>query len=205
MPVIYYAYYSPDSDRIPDISRQEHLLGRSLLAEGLHSLYHIPDLPDPGHIELGTDSNGKPFLPGRPDIFFNITHCSGLAACVFDLQPVGIDAELPGYFPEILIDRALSESEKGFLQETGTTPALRQEWFYRLWTLKEAYVKKSGCGVDTDLTKFSFSFSGDSGQLSVNCTDPLVSCFQEKLSGGQILSVCCSRTDRSVTLIHAGV
>ena len=135
MPVIYYAYYSPESNRIADISAQEHLLGRRLISLGLEELYRIIIPGSRISDVLKTDENGKPFLPGHPDLFFNITHCNGLAACAFDTFPIGIDAELPGYFPEILISRALSETEKSFLQEAGSTMALRQEWFYRLWTL----------------------------------------------------------------------
>ena len=201
MPVIYYGYYSPESNRIADISAQEHLLGRRLLSLGLEELYRIIIPGSRISDVLKTDENGKPFLPEHPDLFFNITHCNGLAACAFDTFPIGIDAELPGYFPEILISRALSEPEKSFLQEAGSTMALRQEWFYRLWTLKEAYVKKSGCGVDTDLTEFSFFFDRSSLPLRITCTDPHVSCFQEKLSGGQILSLCSLNTEKEVTLV----
>lgn len=201
MPVIYYAYYSPVSERISDISTQEHLLGRRLLSQGLRELYHISVSASQVDAMLRTEENGKPCLSDHPDIFFNITHCRGLAACAFGRSPLGIDAELPGYFPEILVARALSETEKSFLQEAGSTMALRQEWFYRLWTLKEAYVKKSGCGVDTDLTEFSFFFDRSNLPLRITCTDPHVSCFQEKLSGGQILSLCSLNTEKEVTLI----
>lgn len=202
MPVIYYAYYTPVSDRIPDISAQEHALGRRLLRLGLNELfgYSLPaDHPD---LPLETDANGKPYLPDRPDICFNISHCHGLAVCAFNTRPVGVDAELPGYFAEILISRALSDSEKSFLQEAGTTPALRQEWFYRLWTLKEAYVKRSGCGVDINLTKFSFSFTIERKEMHVRCSDSLVTCYQEQLPGGHIISLCYSGTETSVTLLN---
>ena len=202
MPVIYYACYTPVSESIPDIAAQEHTIGRRLLIRGLKDLHGI-SLPDGERDSiLQTDKNGKPFLPGRPDICFNISHCSGLAVCAFDSLPVGVDAELPGYFADILINRALSETEKGFLQQTGVTLPLRQEWFYRLWTLKEAYVKKSGQGVDTDLTRFSFSFDESGGQLHVHCSDPLVSCFQEKLPSGQILSLCYTDTGLPVSLVR---
>lgn len=190
MPVIYYTFYTPVSDRIPDIAAQEHRLGRRLLAMGLDRLYNfsVAEKQIDSVLEIGL--NGKPYLPDHPDIYFNISHCDGLVVCAFDSHPIGVDAELPGYFAEVLINRALSESEKGFLQRTGDTLPLRQEWFYRLWTLKEAYVKRSGQGVDTDLTKFSFSFDESGSWLHVSCSDPLVSCFQQKLSQGQILSLC---------------
>ena len=201
MPVIYYTYYTPVSERIPDVAAQEHRLGRRLLRLGLRELCRLAFREEELETLLRTDGNGKPYLSGHPEIFFNITHCSGLAACAFDVSPVGLDAELPGYFPEVLVGRALSEAEKSFLQRAGSTLSLRQEWFYRLWTLKEAYVKKSGCGVDTDLTKFSFFFDGSGEAPRVRCTDPRVSCFQEKLAGGQILSLCFHDTGRAVTLV----
>lgn len=192
MPVIYYSYYTPVSRSITAVSAQEHALGRKLLLLGLQDLYRL-EPPMEGDVPLlDAGPGGKPVLAGHPDICFNISHCDGLAACAFHDRPIGVDAELPGYFPEILIRRALSEQEKGFLQAAGDTPARRQEWFYRLWTLKEAYVKKSGIGVDTDLTSFSFSFSntGDTKDPHAVCSDPGVSCYQVKLAHGQILSLC---------------
>ena len=102
MPVIYYAYYSPVSERISDISTQEHLLGRQLLSQGLRELYHISVSASQVDAMLRTEKNGKPCLSDHPDIFFNITHCRGLAACAFGHSPLGIDAELPGYPEEVV-------------------------------------------------------------------------------------------------------
>ena len=200
MPVIYYTYYSPVSQNIRDVSAQEHHLGRRLLVQGLRDLYQLTFSCGQMDALLTADKNGKPYLPGYPNIFFNISHCSGLVACAFDSHSVGIDVELPGYFPDILIRRSLSETEKGFLLEAGNTPALRQEWFYRLWTLKEAYVKESGCGVDTNLTEFSFSFDLNELPFQIRCSDSRISCFQEKLSGGHILSLCYLDTGTPVFL-----
>lgn len=200
MPVVYYSYYTPASDSISRISKQEHQLGRALLAAGLHDLFHYPLSAEDLHKTLCFYPNGKPYLPDMPKLCFNITHCSGLAACVFHTHPVGIDAELPGYFPEILIRRAFSENEKRFLQSKSTSSFQREEWFCRLWTLKEAYVKKSGTGVDTDLTAFSFSFAESEKEASVFCTDTSVSCYQTRLSHGQIMSVCYEDTGEKVTL-----
>ena len=74
MPFIFYTFYSPVSDSIPTIASQEHLLGRQLLLKGLDKLYGIrfslPELEE----ALQIDTNGKPFLPGHPELFFNISH-----------------------------------------------------------------------------------------------------------------------------------
>lgn len=201
MPVIYYSYYTPVSDSVSSVSRQEHHLGRELLMQGLQDLFQLSfTFEDLEHM-LNTDTDGKPYLPDHPDIHFNITHCNHLAACAFDTHPVGIDAEFPGYYPDILINRALSEEEKYLLRSHNSNLSENREWFYRLWTLKEAYVKKIGIGVDTDLTDFSFSFSGEENVSSVTCSDPDILCYQTKLNHGHILSVCYEGPDPSVKLV----
>ena len=201
MPTIYYSYYTPYSDSVSVISKQEHTLGRTLLAHGIHKLFHLPLTCDEIDSVLKYDANGKPYLPNHPEICFNITHCRQLVACAFHDSPIGIDAENPGYFPEVLINRALSEKEKCFLQSRSASISEREEWFYRLWTLKEAYVKKSGIGVDTDLTNFSFSFTNNGDLFSVICSDSSVSCYQTQLSHGQILSVCYEDNGEPIKLV----
>ena len=132
MPTIYYAYYTPISDSISAISSQEHNLGHTLLLQGLQDLFQLSFSPEELEQALKTDANGKPYLPDHPEICFNITHCDQLAACVFHDRPIGIDAEFPGYYPDVLVDRALSESEKDFLQSHNADLSENREWFYRL-------------------------------------------------------------------------
>lgn len=205
MPVIYYTYYISSSSSISDTVKQEHLLGRALLARGLSELYHISiscaDLED----ALTYGNNGKPHLTQYPNINFNITHCEQLVACAFHNDSIGIDAELPAYFPEVLINRSLSEKEKCFLLSKSATTTEKQEWFYRLWTLKEAYVKKSGVGVDTNLKDFSFSFIEDKKTVTATCSDSSITCYQTKLSLGHILSACYENAADPVTLVFCSL
>lgn len=195
MTTIYYTYYTPVSSKILEVAAQEGRLGLRLLVHGLEYLYGIHISEENIKMQLSREEHGKPRLTDHPRIHFNITHCPGLVACAFDSGPIGVDAELPGYFPPILIKRALAETEKDILTAKGTTPELKQEWFYRLWTLKEAYVKKSGQGVDTDLTAFFFSFAGEGENITVFCSDPLVSCYQTRLEQGHILSLCSEKAE----------
>ena len=212
MPHIYYTCYTPVSASIADISQQEHLLGRQLLLRGLNDL--LSSLSSDSQVypsapavlpAIALTATGKPYLPYFPNVHFNITHCDGLVACAFDHHEIGLDAELPGYFPEVLIGRALSGKEKHCLITAGSDECLRQECFYRFWTLKEAYVKKSGIGVDTDLKAFSFSPEAvaEASALSrktaetifrIPCSDPSVLCYQTRLPCGQILSCCADKT-----------
>jgi len=203
MPTIYYHHYTPVSFSIPEICVQEHTLGRTLLLRGLSELYGIHLTETELEAELLAGKNGKPYLPAFPKIHFNISHCDGLAACAFDSDPVGIDVEMPGYFPEILIKKALAPEEKLFLQSAGSTEELRQEWFFRFWTLKEAYVKQTGTGVDVPLTDFSFTFHKSEKDWTVRCSDPRIYCFQRKLSSGHILSLCYENNGPKPIHIHS--
>ena len=185
MITVYYTYYTPISNYIPDVTKQEHTLGRRLLAHGLQELFHVTvgSLEDlEGMLKIA--ENGKPYLKDYPNVFFSITHCDGLVACALGETEIGMDAELIQEFPEILIKRAFSEKEKDLLHARGVTPDLHQEWFFRHWTLKEAYVKKTGVGVDTNLQDCSFDLTS-----GIICFDPTVSCDQAILPSGHILSV----------------
>lgn len=198
MPVIYYTYYTSGSRSPKETTALEHHLGRQLLNTGLAALYGFTVSQE----ELSFGERGKPFLSSRPDIHFNISHCKELVLCAFDSAPVGADAETPGYYSDALIRRTLADSEQRFLEEKAVSDESRREWFYRLWTLKEAYVKRSGIGVDTSLTAFSFSFSEreNPGGYHVTCSDPSVLCFQEKLPSGHIISLCYTGRDKKVLL-----
>lgn len=197
MPVIYCTYYEPDGLSIPEAAALEHRLGRALLAMGLREQYGLSYSPQELEAALTVIEDHKPFLTERPDIFFSITHCSGFAACAFSSSPVGIDAEKCGYFAEVLINKTLTESEKFILTEKAASPEIRQEWFWRLWTLKEAYVKCQGTGISVDLRSFSFSFNADPV-----CSDPSVNSFQKKTESGHIVSVCYSGQPEKTLMIN---
>lgn len=77
-----------------------------------------------------------------------------------------------------------------------------QEWFFRFWTLKEAFVKQNGIGVDTDLTAFSFSFDQQTDSFHITCSVPEISCWQTQLEKGQIISLCYEYTRESVQVIE---
>lgn len=190
MPVIYYTYYTPVSDSVSAVEAQEHLLGRTLLLTGLKDLYHIRYTIDELEESLLISPEGKPYLAGLPDIHFNITHCHRLVACAFSGRPIGIDGELPGAFENALIKKVFSPEEKYFFYQTATTAELRIQWFFKFWTLKEAYVKKTGTGISVPLTELTFTFSPIPAPDTIGCPDPGTTCRQFILKTGHILSVC---------------
>ncbi len=95
---------------------------------------------------LQYDANGRPsFSEGDPE--FNITHTKGLLFCAL-VDPavrIGIDAEDLGRVREnwrALAARWLAPGEKALFAQASTPKT-----FLRLWTRKEAYVKRTGEGL----------------------------------------------------------
>ena len=190
MLTVYYCHFSPGDGTPGENARMQHRLGRLLLARGLEELTGCCLKPEALEASLTFTPAGKPMLPAFPSVHFNITHCEGFAACAFGDFPLGLDAEQAGSYASVLEKKVLSEPEIRLLKEK-QDPALRREWFHRLWTLKEAYVKMTGTGLDTDLKAFSFSFDpADAGCRWPVCSDGSVACWQTVFPGGKILSLC---------------
>lgn len=122
--------------------RKESTIAFSLLQQVLREEYGIED-----SIEFDYLEHGKPVLKGRPDIFFNISHCREAVACIVGDTEVGVDIERKGRYKEILAKHVLNELELGELESSDDKDAE----FTRLWTQKEALVKCLGVGVSSDM------------------------------------------------------
>jgi len=103
---------------------------------------------DPAHIEFVYGDHGKPRLADRPELGFNLTHSRGLALVALASVPdVGIDVEFLGRRRPFgrLSRRYFAEAEHRWLARQPTRHVGRG--FYRLWVLKEAYLKAVGTGL----------------------------------------------------------
>ena len=109
---------------------------RRLLAFAAFRTWGWAELPP---MERG--EKGKPFFPDHPARRFNLSHTGGVALCALsDEGEVGVDVDLVRPRRETLPAYVMSESELA---------AFDGSWaeFYRIWTLKEAYVKYLGGAI----------------------------------------------------------
>ncbi len=109
------------------------------------------DVPTDSTVSYGP--SGKPYLADVPDFTYNISHSGDYAAIVCDKDPftgeLGIDVERVRPYRENLAKRICSDVEINQLkklEKEGRTKEL-QGLFTRLWTQKEAAVKKTGIGI----------------------------------------------------------
>ncbi len=112
---------------------------------------------DPPAWRFDTGPHGKPAVAERDDLHFNLSHCRGLVACALSRSgPVGLDVEWLGRpAPLEVAERFFSASETRWLLER--PDHARHDAFFRIWTLKEAYIKAVGLGLSQPLGEFSVS------------------------------------------------
>lgn len=116
----------------------------------------------PQHWQFSLNKWGKPAIAneGIANIGFNLTHTQGLVACgVVRTASIGIDAEWTARSIELdnLARGCLAPAELAYFL---STPEEKQrEVFFRLWTLKEAYIKAQGRGLSIALDSFSFELN----------------------------------------------
>jgi 4'-phosphopantetheinyl transferase len=102
---------------------------------------------------------------GRPEVAssratgglrFNISHTRGLVACAVAYRAVGVDVESADRVPDLSIADTIFAPEEALVLKLAP-PALRRVLFFRLWTLKEAFIKATGEGLKRPLRSFSFA------------------------------------------------
>lgn len=105
----------------------------------------------PQDIAFGYGPRGKPYLAhdrATPPLRFNVSHSAERALFAVALgRELGVDLERVSETTSVLelAERFFAPQEWRFLR--GLPPAARREAFFRLWTLKEAYLKASGVGL----------------------------------------------------------
>jgi len=170
-----------------------------LAAHGLKRLVLSRADPDihPLAWQFSQGPHGKPAVAGRTDLHFNLSHCHGLVACALRLErPVGLDVEWLGRpAPVEIAEHFFSPDEIEWLQRLPVPE--RQFGFFRLWTLKEAYIKAVGLGLSQPLRDFTVSVD----TLDVSFANPALGdthtwrFHQESLESGHILAAAWQTED----------
>ena len=141
-----------DSDRMVKMNRYKFqkdknlcLIAFALLRFAIWNEYNINYIP-----EICTNEYDKPYFKDLP-VFFNLSHCDNAVLCAIDSQPVG--ADIQNYSNEFfsLKDSILTplEIERSINDSKEVT---------RFWTIKEAYGKYHGYGLNYPFKDKEFSY-----------------------------------------------
>lgn len=124
-------------------------------------------------LSFSRNTYGKPCLTQYPERQFNVSHSGDWVALISDgTEEVGVDVEKIAPIDLQIAERFFSSQENMYL---AAQPAENQlDTFYRLWTLKESYIKAIGMGLSMPLNAFAILPSkqqqGLNGELIWRCT-----------------------------------
>ena len=125
-----------------ELGRKQCAAAYLLLCVGLRKEYDITELPV---FEYG--EHGKPAIVGLPGVHFNLSHCREAVLCVLSDHPVGCDVESISRYKESLARYTMNDEE----MEQITNSDRPDVAFIRLWTMKEAVLKRAGTGITDNM------------------------------------------------------
>ncbi len=148
-----YDQYRPEVAYVFLVAR---VLLRSILATRLGIAPHAVN------IQLHPD--GKPFVQASPPLYFNLAHADDvIILAVTEAGEVGVDVERANpAFDWMRVASVLSPHEMEWIRacEGGDSASVNRR-FFQIWTLKEAYVKCTGEGIQRDLHTRSLHVTSD--------------------------------------------
>ncbi len=107
---------------------------------------------------------GKPYLVHTNKIQFNISHSEDWIICGISHNPIGVDIEYlkPRSFKQIARTLFTSEERDFILNANDIESA-----FYKIWTLKESYLKCKGTGLKEPLGNSSIKIEPDTINIEI--------------------------------------
>lgn len=177
-----------------DEDRWRFILGRALLFFGIKTLF------GDNRCDLKLSSYGRPYLEsqGHSKFDFNISHSGQLVVCAFVQEGgVGVDVADLNEFVEYedLLDVVLSPQEKALMDSICSS--LKQKYFARYWTIKEAVLKFSGVGLHIEPPHINVDFSNPRYPKIVECP-LLISQNPEEL----FVESWCLQKDMMIALVR---
>lgn len=148
-------------------------------------------------IKYGFNEFRKPYLIGNPEAHFNISHSGDFVAAAFDNEDIGIDIEeVKEMEYEEIVERFFTKEELEWIRSVELKDKLL--CFYKLWTLKEAYVKFKGKGMNISFDSFGFKADYKKSLYELNNSNEKV--FFNNYEAGDLyeLSLCSRKKDMHV-------
>lgn len=107
---------------------------------------------DTAPFSVNYGEKGKPYLTEYTGIHFNLSHSGDYVCCAISDGPVGVDIQEKGKVRMALAERFFTPVERQMLSECGEEQ--RQDLFFRMWSIKESYLKLTGEGLSGGLSGF---------------------------------------------------
>ncbi|MBU5488602.1 4'-phosphopantetheinyl transferase superfamily protein [Clostridium sp. MSJ-8] len=150
-------------------------------------------------IKFTLNKYGKPYIEGYNNLFFNISHSEDWVICAISDEEVGVDIEKIEKAPVEVAEHYFHSREYKLIRSKASEEV--DEYFYKMWTLKESYIKWIGKGLSKQLDSFSINedinnefYIEENKELRLN---------QCKFDKDYIISLCSKEVwDTNITVIN---
>jgi 4'-phosphopantetheinyl transferase len=135
--------------------RQTYVLSKCMIRTLLGDMLNL----SPSAVEFGYGEYGKPRLEPNCGPTFSLAHAGTRVVCALATdRDVGVDIELRRNNIDLLsiAHRYFCKNEIKCL-ESLATPGAMESVFYKYWTLKEAYLKAEGSGLNMSMAAIDAS------------------------------------------------
>lgn len=140
-------------DRLMRIDDKRRSLAAALL---LKEVLHDCGIEQPSFCY---GENGKPYIDGRDDVFFSLSHSGDTVMCAVSSKEVGCDVQTITDIDLRVAERFSRAEREAITAEP--TPDKQRDLFFRLWTLKESFLKATGLGLSLPLPRFTIAIHDD--------------------------------------------
>ena len=138
------------------------------------------------HIRTG--KYGKPECEG---VYFNLSHSSDMVLCTLSENPVGCDIEKVTDAPMEIARHYFSKKECRYIEDASDS-ADADRRFFRLWTMKESYMKMTGEGINLPPDRIEINLTSALGPV-VLLDGILQSCVLQNSSIGDYEMTICTK------------
>lgn len=148
-----------------------------------------------GPFSIGYQEGGKPFLKEHPGVFFNLSHSGEYVCCAIGREPVGVDIQRHIRVKEGLAERFFTKEDKKRLAECKEQE--RKLLFFRMWSIKESYIKLNGKGLSQGLDSFEIDWE-NRAVLKKDKKEPAAFFEEKDLLPGYSLCLCSESAGQKV-------
>ena len=137
----------------------------------------------PCELKMVLGQHEKPFVMNGGGVHYNLSHSGRYVVIASGGSSLGIDVEKVGRVKKNIAKRLFSPRENVEYRRYRETDG---DFFCRMWTLKECYIKYDGRGLTLPLNSFSILPKGEGYYME----DSRLKFRQFDMPDGYIMSVC---------------
>lgn len=136
--------------------KKRSLIAELLIRKAANEKLNIPL----DKVKISYNPYGRPYIDNVRHFKFNISHSSDFIVIATGKYCVGIDIEKIKATNEDIAKRFFTKNECNYIDSFNTEKE-KAYAFYKIWTLKESYIKALGKGLNIPLNSFDFDIKGD--------------------------------------------